>query len=663
MQTLFDSVDTSATDPSWRSGPPPDLSHVQEIELDFETTGLRWWVGDVPGGAGLALPDGSLYYLAWGHRGGGNNLSEDAAKRYFRNMRNLRITNLNTRFEVHMAREWAGVDFEAQGCEVSDVGHYAGLLDDHRQHSSLESLVRDLLEGEEKVKVVNGVVLDPTRMMDYHASIVAVRAMADVRQVQKLKRKLWPLLDAEDLQRVRKLEDEVIYPVCEMEKNAAIIDQELLRHFIRDCEQELLRTLWEISRGTRIHDFNPNARASWVKLFRHEGIEVTERTEPSLTYPQGQPSFKDITLKKIDNKNVQLGRKAGKLQTLLNTFLRKMSDALSDDGKLRYALHQMRAKKDEWSDHSEAGTISGRFASTEITDGEGVNQQQVMKAEKQIREYGDNYLIRQLYVPQSGLFFTADAMQIEYRLFAHFAENPRVIAAYRENPLMSFHKFVWELIKPFKPDITYRRQKDLNFAKVYGAGLKKLALMLEFITQSEFRMLNAMDYKTAYSHPLLAEAKKVDEIYNRVLPEVKPLLAKASHLAMPDCSSRCNPRDALHAELQHRGYVRTILGRRTRFPDHRRIHKAFNGVDQGSGADIMKRKLVELHRERKHTGFVMRWTAHDEVDGDIPDVECAAKVAEILNVQSFPELKVPILWEWKTGRNWRECAEDYVREK
>jgi hypothetical protein len=37
---------------------------------------------------------------------------------------------------------------------------------------------------------------------------------------------------------------------------------------------------------------------------------------------------------------------------------------------------------------------------------------------------------------------------------------------------------------------TYRRQKDLNFANVYGAGVKKLALMLGFITQEQFEELN-----------------------------------------------------------------------------------------------------------------------------------------------------------------------------
>jgi DNA polymerase I-like protein with 3'-5' exonuclease and polymerase domains len=69
----------------------------------------------------------------------------------------------------------------------------------------------------------------------------------------------------------------------------------------------------------------------------------------------------------------------------------------------------------------------------------------------------------------------------------------------------------------------------------------------------------------------------------------------------------------------------------------------------------MKTKLVELHRERKNTGFTLRYTVHDEVDGDVPNEESAKKVTEVLNSQSFPDLKVPILWDVQTGSNWAEC--------
>jgi hypothetical protein len=73
----------------------------------------------------------------------------------------------------------------------------------------------------------------------------------------------------------------------------------------------------------------------------------------------------------------------------------------------------------------------------------------------------------------------------------------------------------------------------------------------------------------------------------------------------------------------------------------------------------MKRKLVELHRERAYTGLTMAFTVHDEVDGTHPasDPGVPARVAEVLNEQSFTELKVPILWDVEVGPNWAECRE------
>lgn len=658
---LWDTVDSDAIDESWDRALPPDPARLvgTEIELDFETTGLRWWAGDVPGGAGVMTADGRGFYMAWGHRHGGNNISPENAKRWLQDLRNVTLTNLNTRFEVHNAREWAHADWEANGVHVSDVGHYAALLDDHRQRNSLESLVDEFLVDEKKVHDVNGVHIDPTRMMDYHPSIIAVRAIGDVRQVQKLKKLLWPKLDAEDLQRVRQLEDELIYVVCEMEKNAALFDVEKCAGWAKDCEQDYLRAVYEIKREVGISDFNADSRNDWERLFKHEGIDIVERTE------KGAPSFKGKYLKTLDNKNVQLGLRAGQLKFLKSNYLDKALAVVSADGKMRYALHQLRAQKDEHADRREAGTISGRFASTEIVKGEGWNQQQVMKVIKQFLAYGPDYMVRELYLPGAGMkFFSSDAMQIEYRLFAHFSGSKRLIDAYKNNPLMSFHRFMHEIIKGFKPNFSYRQQKDLNFAKVYGAGLKKLALMLEMISESQYKQLLLEGANN--NHPWLEEAKKVEAIYNREIPEVSPLLKLASHLAMPHCQEApldapwkgCKKWDDLHKRFPHRGYVKTVLGRRTRFPDLKRIHKAFNGVDQGTAADIMKRKLIELHRERKHTGFLMRFTVHDEVDGDVPDQESYDRVMAILNAQSFPEITVPILWEGSMGANWRECADE-----
>ena len=68
----------------------------------------------------------------------------------------------------------------------------------------------------------------------------------------------------------------------------------------------------------------------------------------------------------------------------------------------------------------------------------------------------------------------------------------------------------------------------------------------------------------------------------------------------------------------------------------------------------MKLKLVELHQKRKETGFVLRFTVHDEVDGDCPDQHCANQVRQILNSQSL-DTTVPLLWDVSVGSSWGDC--------
>ena len=149
---------------------------------------------------------------------------------------------------------------------------------------------------------------------------------------------------------------------------------------------------------------------------------------------------------------------------------------------------------------------------------------------------------------------------------------------------------------------------------------------------------------------------EIEKIYAREIPEVQTMIRQASHQAMPHCDEFwCKQGDDLHRLFKHQGFVQTITGRRSRFPNGNRIHKALNAIIQGTAADIMKQKLVELHANRKDTGFLLRYTVHDEVDGDARTPETKKKVQEILDTQSFPSIQIPILWDVGTGPNWKDC--------
>jgi hypothetical protein len=185
QRSIFDDIPDTIPRSDWKPEEPPSLDGIHEICLNFETNGLKWWEKDRPIACAVYAGDRS-WYLPWGHNGG--NLDEATVKRWAeRELRGKRITNVNTRFDIHMARVW-GVDLEAQGNEVGDVAHYAALLDDHRFKNSLDTLIPDLLGETPMVR------LDEGHMKEYHAGEAAPRARYNVEAVHRLRDVMWPML-------------------------------------------------------------------------------------------------------------------------------------------------------------------------------------------------------------------------------------------------------------------------------------------------------------------------------------------------------------------------------------------------------------------------------------------------------------------------------------
>jgi DNA polymerase I-like protein with 3'-5' exonuclease and polymerase domains len=630
-------VRTVAND-EWRPEEPPDLDGVDDVVFNFETTGLRWFESDLPIALAIYAKNRS-WYLPFGHPGGGN-LSEGRVYAFAQSLKGKHLNNINSRFDIHMGRVWGekmgngGLDFEAMGCTFSDVGHDAALIDDQRYLMNLDALIEDYLHEEPMVR------LDESRMASYSAGAAQARARYNVEAVYRLTEVFRPMLEEQNLLKVKKLENEVIPVVVEMEKHGTLIDLELLAKWIietRDKYHKSVMDLYKVS-GLKI---NPNSPKDQKRLFDHYKIPMTELTDG------GAPSFTDEVLKHVDHPSIKQLRYSKKLKSL-NSKLRKYQESVDSNGILRYALHQLRASKDEAEEGKGTGTVVGRFTSTEIVDGVGINIQQVLKPEKQILTYGDEFFVRDLHIAPKGLqFLSVDAEQIQYRIFAHEANNAKVLAAYRENPYLSFHKYMWPLLKAYKEDITYKRTKDVNFAKIFIAGLAKLSLMMEFISKKEFLELRAMH--AGKDHPKLAKALEILKIYSREIPEADTLSRDATNLA------------------NTRGYVKSILGRRMRFLKDRdgkamRGHKALNGRIIMSEADIVKTKAVELHKNRKYTGLTLCFQVHDEFDGYVQEEENRRRVQEVLNIQSFPSLRVPILWKAKMASSWGATAKEELEQ-
>jgi DNA polymerase-1 len=202
-------------------------------------------------------------------------------------------------------------------------------------------------------------------------------------------------------------------------------------------------------------EVNVNASASMAKAFDKVGLKYP-RTEPSASYPEGQPSFTKIVLSGINHPFAQLISDRRKYLKMISSFI---DGAILDahvGGKIYPQFHPLRGDR--------GGTRSGRFACS------NPNGQQIPSRDKFLAP-----LIRGLFIPQEGHeWFSADYSQIEYRMLLHFAVGQgadEIRARFNADPSLDFHDFTQALIEE-KTGIKLDRKpvKNISFGLCIAEG-------------------------------------------------------------------------------------------------------------------------------------------------------------------------------------------------
>lgn len=579
---------------------PPDLSAFRRVFFDTETTGLDWVRGDRP--VGLAVRAGGLsHYLPFAHRGGGN-LDTGLVKRWAqRELRGKQLVGFNTSFDTHMLRVW-GVDLRTQGNTFHDVSHDGCLLDDHRPKSrlKLEHFAQDYLkEGKDNIG-------RPEHIADLPGNIVAPYATRDVYLTEGLCDVFAPKIAAEDLGRVQALEDACIPVTVELESHGLPIDVERAEAWKVELTAIADRLIKELHRECGFA-CTPSKKPDMARLFQAAGLSYG-RT------PTGQPEFPAHVKYEASLKStaIQLAYRWEKVQHLLSKVIVPFTTR-QVNGVLYPRYHQMLGE--------DGGTISGRYASSNPNGQNLLNKSKYKRAYGWLAEYTETkFLARDLVRPERGVWVGADQKQVEYRVAAHYAfpypGGQALVQQYLDNPDLDQHVYVQGLIHPFRRDTTRDEAKAPGFARLYGGGTGTVA-----------SNLNIDD----------VEAQVIVDAYDRAFPAYRELFYEVKRVA------------------EHRGYVRTFLGRRSRFkgsPGRREMtHKSLNCICQGTGADLAKQALVAAYEHRKALGLTMRVTEHDAQGGDLEGP--VKPYHDLLNEQRMA-LRVPIMWDVKTGRTWAE---------
>ncbi len=241
--------------------------------------------------------------------------------------------------------------------------------------------------------------------------------------------------------------------------------------------------------------------------------------------------------------------------------------------------------------------------------------------------------VREAFIPRNDnyLLLSADYSQIELRLIAEISGDEAMLEAFQSG--QDIHRAtaakVFEV--PFDQVTTEQRYraKTVNFSIIYGAGATNLSRQLGIKR---------------------TEASELIEQYFKQYQGLKHYMENTVEQARKN------------------GYVMTLMGRRRYLRDinsksslersnAERI--AINTPIQGTAADMIKIAMVNIHEVLKKGNFATKMIlqVHDELIFDVPkdEVEKVKPIIEDRMKHAIPNLKVPILVELGTGKNWYEA--------
>lgn len=621
----------------------PDLSGASRIGLDTETRDPQLKEKG-PGvrrdgylcGISVAVPEGQKWYIPFGHSTG-EQFDRDKALQWARDQLcrpSQPKVGANLIYDLDYLAE-AGVPVSGP---FYDVQVAEPLIDENKLTYNLDSLAKQYLGETKNEELLRA-------------------ACADYKLKGAPQKHIWRL---DPKYSGPYAESDALQALQIFEQQEEILRQQNLE-YIFDIETRLIPMLLHMRRQgvpvdtqriMQLHDtMTENLKFAQKDLNSLAGTEIDYWAADSIAkafdkqgipYPltpkTQKPSFVKDWLAAHDSKIAKAIVKCREYDKLIGTFIEGSLMNMMVGDRIHCQFNQLKS--------DDSGTVTGRFSSS------NPNLQFIPTR----TELGK--MIRKCFIPDIDCdWIKQDYSQIEIRVLVHYAMgagSEDIIAQFNRDPKTDYHQWCADTA-----GITRREAKTINFGLIYGMGADKLRHSL---------------------HISLEEAKEFISMYYGKLPFLKHTVDIATKAA------------------RDRGYVRTLMNRRRRFPlfeprdnrvpfkpsrDKRALeekvnswidnqngryyrgvaragcYKAFNAADQGTSADIMKKAMVEVWESGVCDIVKMYLTVHDELDYGMPrtkeGVQAAAHIQEIM--ENTVDLRIPILADTEKGPNWGEVSD------
>lgn len=602
----------------------PNLSTAKEIAIDLETCdphmesfGPGWPRNDgFIVGYAIAV-DGWKGYYPVAHQGGGN-LDKARVERWIKDVLLLPADKVmhNAAYDLGWL---TATGFKVNG-RIVDTMIAAPLLDENRFSYSLNSLGFDYLQeikSEQGLKQAAGDfgVHPKKELWKLPAMYVGDYAEQDAALTLKLWQHFKGLMRREEVESIFDLETKTFPVLFEMTRRGVRFDRSRAEKLIDQLQR----------REKEIHTELRQICGKPVDIWAAQSI-ATAFDKLSISYSKtegGLPSFTKNFLDNCEHPVAKLIIEARETNKTHSTFLQPYLNFSAKTGRIHPHVNQLRS--------DDGGTVTGRLSMA------NPNLQQVPARHEIIGP-----MVRGLFLPEEGQFWASnDFSSQEPRLLVHYAsllELPgvdKMVDAYRNDPNTDFHQMVADMA-----GIARKPAKTIGLGLTYGMGKAKLAGELGVSA---------------------SEAEDLISTFHSKVPFLKGTI------------------EAVMRRIEHAasgGAIRTLLGRRCRFPlweptqwgvhkalpreqaiieyGHRikraGTYKGLNRLIQGSAADQTKAAMVAL----AEAGFTCALQVHDEVALSVNNREEAVEAARIM--ASAVKLEVPSRVDVEIGPSWGEAA-------
>ena len=596
----------------------PDLRDRKEIAIDLETKDpllKTHGSGSVVGrghvtGIAVAIEGWAGYYPI-AHEGGGN-MDKITVLKWLKEVLLTDADKIfhNAMYDVCWLR---AMGFKING-RIIDTMIATSLIDENRGRYDLNSICKDYIHESKNESALYEAAkswgVDPKQEM-YKLPAIYVGEYAE--KDAELTLKLWQACK-------QKLKAEEVESIFDLETSLipCLIDMRFKGVRVDIEEAEKLKKMMGNEEKKLLKEIKTETGVD-VQIWAAASIATVfdKLKEPyDRTIKTKAPSFTKNFLANHSHPVVKKIADAREINKAHTTFIDTIIKHVHR-GRIHADINQLRGDN--------GGTITGRFSY------QNPNLQQIPARNKDLGP-----IIRRIFIPEKNhMWGCFDYNQQEPRLVVHYAllQNlygvDEIAEAYKEEKV-DFHKIVANMA-----EIPRSQAKTINLGLFYGMGKAKLQAQLGVSKEKAEELLGK---------------------YNTEVPFVKQLLKGVMSRAQ-DC-----------------GYIRTLLGRRCRFPlweprqfgIHKALshdaaltehgpgikraytYKALNKLIQGSAADMTKKAMVDLHKE----GIIPHIQVHDELDISVKNDKEAKQIVQIM--ESTVELEIPNKVDYESGDNWGE---------